>query len=114
MNEGFIAMLGYYIMIATTLSAKSTDAEKAQQPHYLEQVGLYKALDGQKSRRDWRTLLLDLVQKWLCRFQNVQARGMQARGRSGFSLGPTTPTCRASAVPVNIAPGGRLFLDEQT
>ena len=48
---------------------------------------------------------------------------MQARGRVGLPMEPTTPTSRAAAVrsrrktsevPVNIAPGGRLFLDEQT
>ena len=88
-NEEFIAMLNYYI--ATTVSAKSTDAE-AQRPYYLERIALYKALDGQDGRRDWRSPLLDLLQKLLCR-TTAGSQNVQARGRAGFHRGPTTPSC---------------------
>ena len=72
-------MLNHYI--ATTLSAKSTDAE-AQQPDYLERFTLYQAFDGQEGRRDWRTPSLTCCKSGCTGSQNVQAKG-----RAGFPGG---------------------------
>ena len=54
-NEEFIAMLDYYVVIS--LLAKSSEAESFR-TFYCEQVAMYKALDGQKNRRNWRPALL--------------------------------------------------------
>ncbi len=68
-------MLDYYV--ATSLSAKASDAEELL-PFYTERVAIYKALDGQNVRRDWRPVLAAVLKQWLTQFPESASR---RRGR---------------------------------
>ena len=72
-------MLDYYVV--TSLSAKSSEAEPFR-TFYWERVAMYKALDRQQERRNWRPTLLEVLEGRLCLIPEVACK---RKGR--FTLG---------------------------
>ena len=70
-NEEFITVLDYYVV--TSLSAKSSEAEPFR-TFYCKWVAMYKALDGQQDRRNWRLGLLEGLDGWLRMFSEVASK----------------------------------------
>ncbi len=89
-------MLDYYV--ATSLSAKASDAEDLL-PFYTERVAIYKALDRQDGRRDWRPVLADVLKQWLTQFPESASK------RSGTLSCETTNDRACSAVVIALRCG---------
>ena len=74
---------------------------------------MYKALDGLQDRRNWRSALFEVLDRWLRGFQMLQARG-----KAGFRLGllPTSSRalCRLTISELNVAPCEALQAVDQT
>ena len=61
-------MLDYYVV--TSISAKSSEAQPFI-TFYCERATMYKALNGQQDRRNWRLALLEVQEGWLRMFPGV-------------------------------------------
>ena len=71
------------------------DRRRGVRPDYLERAALYKALDGQDGRRDWRTPLLDVMQEWLCRFPECASK---RQGRPSYGADDANQPSRGCEV----------------
>ena len=84
-------MLDYYVV--TSLSAKSSEAESFR-TFYCERVAMYKALDGQQDRRNWRPALVEVLDGLLRLFPDVASK---RKGRLSFGSAPDVQPSAVSA-----------------
>ena len=78
-NE-FQVLINEEFIIVTSLSTKPSEAQPFRTFHS-EQMAMYKALDGQQDRRNWRQGLLEVLDGWLRLFPEVAS---QNKGRLSF------------------------------